>query len=181
MAARAGGEQHRREKAADGAGRGQGAGLLEHGEQAGQPHQGDEQDQGQGGRHQAVEPGRGKDHQVEDADTAALQPQAVERVAPAQQPAGGEQRQAPRGHGRQPQFQRDQLALGRVLEQEGHPEEQHHQAGLEYRVAAGEQADDGREQVREQATRWRCRCRCALPDGGSGRGQGGGGRLQCRR
>ena len=177
MAARAGGEQHRREKAADGAGRGQGAGLLEHGEQAGQPHQGGEQRERQGHGQELVKPGRGEHHQVEDADAAALQSQAVESMPPPQQPAGAKQRQAPRGHGRQAQFERDQLALGRVLEQEGHPEEQDHQAGLEHRVAAGEEADDGCEQVGEPPARRRGFCWRPGAGFGRGRGQGHG----CRR
>ncbi len=169
VAAPPGRRQHRREKAARRAEHRQRERLLPHGERARCGHEAEQQrERDRRGQH-VVQPEGGEHGQVQDADAAALQAQAVAGTGMPQSPADAEQDGAGQRDAGQTQFDRQRERLGGVLGEERDAEEEHHHADAHHGVAAEQPAlpcrgfrrpRGPRRCVRGCGSRWRGRAGC---------------------
>ncbi|KAF5047302.1 hypothetical protein DSECCO2_461880 [anaerobic digester metagenome] len=138
VAALPGGQQDRSQETAGRAEKCQGHGVLGHGQDAGEDHDAGHERQRPHRRQHPDVARRGEDGQVQDAHAAALDQQGVDRLAPPQPPAQGQQRDAQQPGPGHAQLHGHQAVVRGVLEQKGHAEEEHDDADLDHGVPARE-------------------------------------------
>ncbi len=163
MVALAGRQQDRREEAARAAHECERQRVLPHREERAQRADRDHQRERGADGQQCIQLGRGEDRQVQDADAAALQHEAVCGATRPHAPADREQRGRGERRAREAELDRQHVVVGRVLQQERDAEEQHDDPDAHDRVAAEQPVARGAE--------------CAFGDAGfTGCGRGRAGR-----
>ena len=136
----AGGDEHRREEAANRAEHRKAAGILQHGECPTGDGQRNQQRKCEHRRNQFVETERREGRQVQDAEPTTLQAERVDPKARPQPPAGHQQCHGDGSGRQQAPFDREanQPLIDGVLQQEGDAEERDDHADLHRHIAGGQ-------------------------------------------